>query len=64
CDHNHERRHALAGYEGVVNFTKEVHRSINNPVWRYMAGAAEESAATGSPACFAPRNGTGGVAYG
>ena len=36
CDHNHERKHALAGYEGVVNFTKEINDSINNPVWEYI----------------------------
>lgn len=35
CDHNHERKHALAGYEGVVNFTNEVNQSINSPVWQY-----------------------------
>ncbi len=33
CDHNHERKHALAGYEGVVNFTREIDASINSPVW-------------------------------
>ncbi len=37
CDHNHERKHALAGYEGVVNFTKEVNLSINNPVWKAIS---------------------------
>jgi nitrogenase molybdenum-cofactor synthesis protein NifE len=31
CDHNHERKHALAGYEGVINFTNEVNQSINSP---------------------------------
>lgn len=36
CDHNHERKHALAGYEGVRNFTEEINRSINSPVWSYM----------------------------
>jgi nitrogenase molybdenum-cofactor synthesis protein NifE len=35
CDHNHERRHALAGYEGVENFIREVNLSVNSPVWRY-----------------------------
>ncbi len=39
CDHNHERKHALAGYEGVRNFTEELNRSINSPVWRYMEAA-------------------------
>lgn len=33
CDHNHERKHALAGFEGVYNFTREINASINNPVW-------------------------------
>ncbi|MFA0815080.1 MAG: nitrogenase iron-molybdenum cofactor biosynthesis protein NifE [Anaerofustis sp.] len=36
CDHNHERKHALAGYEGVINFTNEVNQSINSPVWQYV----------------------------
>lgn len=38
CDHNHERRHALAGYEGVLNFVKEIDSSINSPVWKYVGG--------------------------
>ncbi|MDR1947317.1 MAG: nitrogenase iron-molybdenum cofactor biosynthesis protein NifE [Desulfovibrio sp.] len=38
CDHNHERKHALAGYEGVENFTREVNLSVNSPVWRYVRG--------------------------
>ncbi len=36
CDHNHERKHALAGYEGVINFTKEINLSLNSPVWNYI----------------------------
>jgi len=36
CDHNHERKHPLCGFEGVVNFTKEINSSINNPVWKYI----------------------------
>ncbi len=36
CDHNHERKHPLAGFEGVINFTKEINHSINNPVWQYI----------------------------
>lgn len=39
CDHNHERKHALAGYEGVENFTREIHLSINSPVWGYVRQA-------------------------
>jgi nitrogenase molybdenum-cofactor synthesis protein NifE len=41
CDHNHERKHPLAGFEGIENFVKEIHRSINSPVWQYVKGYAE-----------------------
>ena len=37
CDHNHERKLALAGYEGMMNFTKEVYSSVMSPVWRFTA---------------------------
>lgn len=36
CDHNHERKHALGGYEGVINFTQEINLSINSPVWALL----------------------------
>ena len=36
CDHNHERKHPLCGFDGVVNFTKEINLSMNNPVWKYI----------------------------
>lgn len=36
CDHNHERKHPLCGYDGVVNFTEEIYRSICHPVWGYL----------------------------
>lgn len=35
CDHNHERKHALAGFEGIRNFVREINLSINSPVWKY-----------------------------
>ncbi|MFC0877237.1 nitrogenase iron-molybdenum cofactor biosynthesis protein NifE [Saccharicrinis sp. FJH2] len=35
CDHNHERKEALAGYEGMLNFTKEVHATAMSPVWQF-----------------------------
>jgi nitrogenase molybdenum-cofactor synthesis protein NifE len=35
CDHNHERKEALAGYAGMLNFAKEVHSSVTSPVWRW-----------------------------
>lgn len=35
CDHNHERKHALAGFAGMVAFAKEVHASVSSPVWKW-----------------------------
>lgn len=35
CDHNHERKIALAGFEGMLNFSREVHGSIMSPVWQF-----------------------------
>ena len=34
CDHNHERKEALAGFEGMLNFAREVYGSVMSPVWR------------------------------
>jgi nitrogenase molybdenum-cofactor synthesis protein NifE len=39
CDHNHERKLALAGYEGMLNFAKEVHASALSPVWKFIRSA-------------------------
>lgn len=36
CDHNHERKLALAGYEGMLNFAKEVYDTVTSPVWRFV----------------------------
>jgi nitrogenase molybdenum-cofactor synthesis protein NifE len=35
CDHNHERKEALAGYEGMLNFAKEIYATALSPVWRF-----------------------------
>jgi nitrogenase molybdenum-cofactor synthesis protein NifE len=35
CDHNHERKTALAGFEGTLNFAKEITASALSPVWRF-----------------------------
>jgi nitrogenase molybdenum-cofactor synthesis protein NifE len=35
CDHNHERKIALAGFEGMVNFCREVYASMMSPVWQF-----------------------------
>ncbi|MTI59875.1 MAG: nitrogenase iron-molybdenum cofactor biosynthesis protein NifE [Firmicutes bacterium] len=36
CDHNHERKHPLSGFEGVINFAKELDMTINSPVWQLL----------------------------
>lgn len=36
CDHNHSRKHPLSGFEGVLNFAKEVDRTVNSPVWKLV----------------------------
>lgn len=36
CDHNHERKIALAGFVGLLNFAKEVHASVMSPVWNFV----------------------------
>jgi nitrogenase molybdenum-cofactor synthesis protein NifE len=33
CDHNHERKEALAGFKGMLNFAREVHSTVMSPVW-------------------------------
>ncbi len=35
CDHNHERKIPLAGFEGMYNFIREVYSSVMSPVWRF-----------------------------
>ena len=35
CDHNHERKISLAGYNGMINFAKEVYSSVTSPVWQF-----------------------------
>ena len=37
-DHNHERKKCLAGFEGMVNFAREVHSTVMSPVWRLARG--------------------------
>jgi nitrogenase molybdenum-cofactor synthesis protein NifE len=36
CDHNHERKLALAGYEGMLNFAREVYNTVTSPVWKFV----------------------------
>jgi nitrogenase molybdenum-cofactor synthesis protein NifE len=36
CDHNHERKIPLAGFEGMVNFARELRASAMSPVWSLL----------------------------
>jgi len=38
CDHNHERKTALAGFQGMLNFAREVRSSATSPVWKFCRG--------------------------
>lgn len=35
CDHNHERKDALEGFTGMLNFAREIHATVMSPVWRF-----------------------------
>jgi len=35
CDHNHERKVALAGFQGMLNFAAEIYSSVMSPVWHF-----------------------------
>ncbi|MFZ0051636.1 MAG: nitrogenase iron-molybdenum cofactor biosynthesis protein NifE [Desulfobaccales bacterium] len=41
CDHNHERKEALEGFVGMLNFAREVHNSVMSPVWRFVPRRAQ-----------------------
>jgi nitrogenase molybdenum-cofactor synthesis protein NifE len=38
-DHNHDRKDALAGYEGALRFAREVYITTCSPVWRHLRQA-------------------------
>jgi nitrogenase molybdenum-cofactor synthesis protein NifE len=40
CDHNHERKIPLAGFEGMLHFAREVHSSVTSPVWQFAPARA------------------------
>ncbi|MBI5519979.1 MAG: nitrogenase iron-molybdenum cofactor biosynthesis protein NifE [Desulfovibrio sp.] len=56
CDHNHERKIALEGFVGMLNFAKEVHASVMSPIWRFVPrretgrNVSDASTATGAEA--------------
>jgi nitrogenase molybdenum-cofactor synthesis protein NifE len=38
CDHNHERKIPLVGFEGMANFAREVHETVTSPIWELVPG--------------------------
>lgn len=36
CDHNHERKIPLAGFQGAVAFAREIHATATSPIWALM----------------------------
>lgn len=36
CDHNHERKTPLAGFEGMLRFAEEVYGTVMSPVWKLL----------------------------
>ena len=36
CDHNHERKLALEGFEGMRNFAREVGSTVLSPIWQMV----------------------------
>ena len=44
CDHNHERKVPLSGYEGMAHFAREVYATLMTPVWRFALRAPEVAA--------------------
>ena len=45
CDHNHERKEALEGFVGMLNFAREIHHSAMSPVWQFVPRRANRAAA-------------------
>jgi nitrogenase molybdenum-cofactor synthesis protein NifE len=46
CDHNHERKIALAGFEGMINFCREVYASMMSPVWQFSPARKRRDSTT------------------
>jgi nitrogenase molybdenum-cofactor synthesis protein NifE len=41
CDHNHERKETLAGFQGMLNFAAEVYRTVMSPIWKLTPRARQ-----------------------
>ena len=54
CDHNHERKLALEGFEGMLNFAIEVHKTVMTPVWRFTPRKMGSPIGVQPEVCAAP----------
>lgn len=43
CDFNHDRVIEFEGYDGFLNFARELDTSVNSPVWKYVGSTIEDS---------------------
>lgn len=43
CDFNHDRISSFAGFQGFLNFAREVDRAVSSPVWKYTANLKQGS---------------------
>jgi nitrogenase molybdenum-cofactor synthesis protein NifE len=50
CDHNHERKIPLAGFEGMLHFAREICGTVLSPVWQYVPRRAKARTAPGKEA--------------
>jgi nitrogenase molybdenum-cofactor synthesis protein NifE len=58
CDHNHERKQALEGFIGMLNFAQEVYSSVMSPVWRFVPRRADLDLAAAPTFCESASRGT------
>jgi nitrogenase molybdenum-cofactor synthesis protein NifE len=49
CDHNHERKTPLAGFEGMYHFAREIHITVTSPVWQFVPLRSGQSADCATP---------------
>ncbi|KJS28539.1 MAG: nitrogenase iron-molybdenum cofactor biosynthesis protein NifE [Desulfatitalea sp. BRH_c12] len=42
CDHNHERKIPLAGFEGMLQLAREIHTTVTSPVWGFVPFRAKD----------------------
>jgi nitrogenase molybdenum-cofactor synthesis protein NifE len=56
CDHNHERKQPLAGFEGMLHFAAEVHASVTSPVWQFARRRVARQSALESKSAVATKS--------